>query len=103
MTYYREERRPPQDAESLFECDLQSSMGRETVVYPHVHDYFEALYCLSGGYELYVSGAEHPFSAGDLVLIDPNEVHHTLHRRVESIPRGQVHAGGAAVCRAPGI
>lgn len=77
MTYYREERRPPQDAESLFECDLQSSMGRETVVYPHVHDYFEALYCLSGGYELYVSGAEHPFSAGDLVLIDPNEVHHT--------------------------
>ena len=44
MTYYREERRPPQDAESLFECDLQSSMGRETVVYPHVHDYFEAVY-----------------------------------------------------------
>lgn len=77
MTYYREERRPPQDVENLFECQLQLTDGCDTVVHPHVHDYFEALYCIKGGYELRVGGARYPFSVGDMVLIDPNEVHQT--------------------------
>jgi hypothetical protein len=77
MTYYREERRPPQDVESLFECLMQSITGLGTVVRPHVHEYFEALYCLEGGFELNAGGVLYPFCEGEMALIDPNEVHHT--------------------------
>lgn len=77
MTYYREERRPPEDVESLFECQMQSITGAGAMVRPHVHEYFEALYCLEGGFELNASGVIYPFFAGDMALIDPNEVHHT--------------------------
>ena len=45
MEVYREARRPPEDVENLFECQLQSTFGCETVVHPHVHEQFEVLYC----------------------------------------------------------
>lgn len=77
MEVYREARRPPEDVENLFECQLQSTFGCETVVHPHVHEQFEVLYCRKGGFELFSSGALTPFGPGDMVLIDPNEVHHT--------------------------
>lgn len=77
MTYYREERRPPEDVESLFECQLQTTTGCDTVVHPHVHEHFEVLYCVEGSFELYAGGALYPFGVGDMVLIDPNEIHHT--------------------------
>ena len=77
MEVYREARRPPEDVENLFECQLQSTFGCETVVHPHVHEQFEVLYCRKGGFELFSGGALTPFGPGDMVLIDPNEVHHT--------------------------
>ena len=52
MTYYREERRPPQEVESLFECRIQETQGRQTAAHAHIHEYYEALYCLEGGYVL---------------------------------------------------
>lgn len=77
MTYYREERRPPQEVESLFECRIQETLGPQTAVYAHIHDYYEALYCLEGSYVLYTGDASTPFFPGEMVLVDPNEVHHT--------------------------
>ena len=77
MEVYREARRPPEDVENLFECQLQPTFGCETVVRPHVHEQFEVLYCRKGRYELFAGGALYPFGPGDMVLIDPNEVHHT--------------------------
>lgn len=77
MTYYREERRPPQEVESLFECRIQETQGRQTAAHAHIHEYYEVLYCLEGGYVLYTGDASTPFSPGEMVLVDPNEVHHT--------------------------
>ena len=77
MTYYREERRPPQEVESLFECRIQETLGSQTAAYAHIHEYYEILYCLEGGYVLYTGDASTPFSPGEMVLIDPNEIHHT--------------------------
>lgn len=105
MEVYREARRPPEDVENLFECQLQSTFGCETVVHPHVHEQFEVLYCRKGGFELFSGGALTPFGPGDMVLIDPNEVHHTRsctpgeneYQVVKFAP------GGPALRRAPGL
>ena len=77
MTFYREERRPPHQIENLFECNIQQTQGCETAAFPHVHEYYEALYCLEGSYVLYTGDTHCAFGVGDMVLIDPNEVHHT--------------------------
>ena len=69
--FIREARRPPEDVRILFECQLQSTFGCETVVHPHVHEQFEVLYCRKGGFELFSGGALTPFGPGDMVLIDP--------------------------------
>ncbi len=77
MTYYREERRPPEEIENLFECRIQETVGLQTAAHAHIHEYYEALYCLEGGFVLYTGDASTAFSPGEMVLIDPNEVHHT--------------------------
>lgn len=42
---------------------------------PHWHEHIELLYFLSGGCSVTVSGRAHPASAGDLVIVNPTEIH----------------------------
>ena len=77
MGVYRESRKPLGSIEYLYECYLQTTHGRTTVVQPHIHDSFEILYCVQGGFHLTLGGREYPLQVGDLALVDPMEVHTT--------------------------
>lgn len=42
---------------------------------PHYHSYIELLYCLSGGYEVWIDEKKYDFNRGDLLVINSNEIH----------------------------
>ncbi|HIE09528.1 MAG TPA: cupin domain-containing protein [Armatimonadetes bacterium] len=44
----------------------------------HTHDRPEVFIALSGRAKLLVDGVEHPFEAGDIVVIEPGEEHHIV-------------------------
>lgn len=77
MGVYRESRKPLGSVEYLYECYLQTTHGRTTVVQPHIHDSFEILYCMRGAFRLTLGGREYPLQVGDLALVDPLEIHTT--------------------------
>ncbi len=77
MSVYRESRKPLGSVEYLYECYLQTTHGRTTVVQPHIHESFEILYCVQGGFRLTLGGREYSLRVGDLALVDPLEIHTT--------------------------
>jgi len=44
----------------------------------HTHDEPEVFLALSGRARILVEGREHPFEAGDIVVIEPGEEHHIV-------------------------
>ena len=49
--------------------------GPIVCAYPHMHEYIEMLYCLSGTHEILLSGKPYIFRPGDMVLINSREIH----------------------------
>lgn len=75
--YYREERVSPGSIRSIYDCSVQSRVGPATVANPHIHEYFEVLYCQSGAFALTLNEKPFALHPGDMALIDPMEVHCT--------------------------
>ena len=78
MTYTLEKRKPPTTIANLFEFLEQSNVGREAAASPHIHEYFEALYCLDGAFDLQIDNQHFALKVGDLALIDPMAVHQSF-------------------------
>lgn len=75
LDYWKEENIYIDGVPCQFLCHLQE---KETagIVYPaHYHDYIELLYGRRGAFQVYLNGSYHAFGAGDMVLINANEVH----------------------------
>lgn len=77
MDVYLEKPNPDRDLGGLCECFISVSQDARPVAQPHVHQYFELLYCLSGRYELQAEHQTHVLSRGDVALIHPMEPHQT--------------------------
>jgi AraC-like DNA-binding protein len=75
--FYKEERQPRGNIRSVYDCSVQRMFGRATVALPHIHEYFEILYCQAGSYQLTLGGAPYRLDPGDMAIIAPMEVHGT--------------------------
>jgi len=58
-----------------FECHSQKAFEKRQMVDAHWHYNIELLYCISGSAQILISGNEHQFGIGDLVLINSREIH----------------------------
>ena len=77
MEVYLESRKPAGSVKYLYDCHCQSQMGQATVAFPHIHEYFEILYCIRGSFSLRIGGQPYRIGVGDMALIDPMEAHLT--------------------------
>ena len=75
MDGYLESKRPHTSFRYFFECLLQEKESVGIMAHAHYHPYYEILYCKSGMCELRLGEKIHCFQTGDMVLIDPMEVH----------------------------
>lgn len=76
MEYY-EQRNALRGLKGLFDGFEQRTLGMQSVVNAHIHEYFELLYCTSGKYELTIERQRMTLSCGDVVLIRPMQPHQT--------------------------
>ncbi len=74
---YKEERQPRGNIRYIYDCSVQKKVGRATVALPHIHEYFEILYCQAGSYQLTLGDAPYRLDPGDMAIIAPMEVHGT--------------------------
>lgn len=58
-----------------FECHRQKAFEKRQMVDAHWHYYIELLYCIAGSAQILISGNQHEFGVGDLVLINSREIH----------------------------
>ena len=72
-----EKRNPGQDLGGLCECFIYEGQKRQRVAQLHMHQHFELLYCLSGGFEITARQSTHLLNPGDVALIHPMEAHTT--------------------------
>ena len=75
--FYREERLPRGNILYTYDCSVQRTLGRAPVAAPHIHEFFEILYCQSGAYTLLLNEKPYELYPGDMALIDPLEIHST--------------------------
>jgi quercetin dioxygenase-like cupin family protein len=61
----------------------------------HVHAEPEAFVILQGAGEIEVDGARHPIATGDVLVIEPGEVHHLISSRDDPLVNLFLHAGEA--------
>ena len=59
----------------------------------HVHQECEAFVILQGKGEVEVDGFRHPLATGDVVVIEPGEVHHLASSRQDPLVNLFIHAG----------
>ena len=77
MDAYREERHPLGTIQHFYHCDFQRFPGKFHGARPHLHEYFEILYCTQGAFQLRLNEKPYLLNTGDMALIDPFEVHVT--------------------------
>jgi AraC-like DNA-binding protein len=77
-TYYVEKRDFSDDIPLQFSVHIQESTGAVTVAHAHIHNYIEILYALSGKYQILLNNKDYSFEAGDMVLINSNEIHNII-------------------------
>lgn len=77
-SYYVEKRNTNGEIPVQFSVHLQETVGPNTMVYAHIHDYIEILYTISGEYQILLNAKDYYFGAGDLVLINSNEIHNII-------------------------
>ena len=65
------------DLGGLCECFVQESQKRGPVAHPHMHQYFELLYCLCGRFDLTAQQRTFCLREGDVALIHPMVPHAT--------------------------
>lgn len=75
--FYKEERQPRGNIRYIYDCSVQEKTGRATVALPHIHEYFEILYCQAGSYQLTLGDTPYRLNPGDMAIIAPLEVHGT--------------------------
>lgn len=75
--FYREKRVPRGNIRYIYDCSVQKTIGKAPVVAPHIHEFFEILYCQSGAYTLTLNEKPYDLYPGDMALIDPMEIHST--------------------------
>lgn len=73
--FYRETRAPKGNIRYIYDCSVQSTVGKAAVASPHIHEYFEILYCQAGAYRLMLNEKPFDLKPGDMALIDPMEIH----------------------------
>ncbi len=75
--FYKEERQPRGNIRYIYDCSMQEKLGKATVALPHIHEYFEILYCQAGSYQLMLGDVPYRLDPGDMAIIAPMEVHGT--------------------------
>lgn len=78
LSYYVEEKKTNSETPLQFSVHTQETIGKNTMVYAHIHDYIEILYALSGEFQIFLNNNEYSFSTGDIVLINSNEIHNII-------------------------
>lgn len=75
-TFYVEKTHSADGLPLPFSSHEQTQLGTGTMVRAHIHDYIELLYTVSGDFRIRLGNREHDFHAGDMVIINSNEIHH---------------------------
>ena len=75
--FYREQRVPRGNIRYIYDCSVQKTLGKAPVVAPHIHEFYEILYCQSGAYTLMLNEKPYDLYPGDMAIIDPMEIHST--------------------------
>ncbi len=73
--YYIESKNEVNEANYPFFSHVQTQQGVGTMVRAHIHEYIEILLALSGSFEIFLTEATFTFEAGDIVIINSNEIH----------------------------
>ncbi len=74
-SYYVETRDMNSDSPLQFSIHIQESVGAEIMVQAHIHNYIEVIYAITGRYQIMLNNQDYNFGAGDMVLINANEIH----------------------------
>lgn len=77
MEVYLETRDPRRDLGGLCECFSGETNGVRTLSRLHVHQHFELLYCMEGGYELLSDQRDYTLLPGCAALVHPMTPHAT--------------------------
>jgi AraC-type DNA-binding domain-containing proteins len=75
QSYYVEKKEISGNVPLEFSTHIQENLGRGTMVHAHIHSYIEILYTISGEFQIMLNTKTYYFSAGDMVLINSNEIH----------------------------
>lgn len=78
QSYYIEKRNPNAKLPLQFSVHPQERTGPGVMVHAHIHDYIEILYAQSGQFRILLNGRDYTFGAGDMVLINSNEIHNVF-------------------------
>lgn len=76
--YYIEKRNPSAELPLQFSVHPQERRGPGVMVRAHIHDYIEILYAQSGHFRILLNSRDYTFRAGDMVLINSNEIHNVF-------------------------
>lgn len=76
--YYVEKKDTLDDLPLPISVHIQEATGAMTMASAHIHDYIEILYTLSGEYRILLNNKDYYFAAGDMVLINSNEIHNII-------------------------
>jgi AraC-like DNA-binding protein len=63
------------DAPLQFSAHTQESEGAALMAQAHIHNYIEIIFAISGKYQILLNNKDYNFGAGDMVLINSNEIH----------------------------
>lgn len=78
QSYYIEKRNPNGELPLQFSVHPQEKRGAGVMVHAHIHDYIEILYAQSGHFRILLNSRDYTFDAGDMVLINSNEIHNVF-------------------------
>ncbi len=78
QAYYIEKRNPNAELPLQFSVHTQEKIGSGVMVNAHIHNYIEILYAQAGQFHILLNSRDYPFAAGDMVLINSNEIHNVF-------------------------
>ena len=83
-TYFVESKDMYDNIPLLFSTHVQTGYGIRMMTAAHIHNYIEIIYALSGKYQIILNNQDYSFQAGDMVLINSNEIH-----KISSLTEGR--------------
>ncbi|MEI7025520.1 AraC family transcriptional regulator [Paenibacillus sp. y28] len=65
--------------------------GQVSMARAHAHPFYELFYCLGGGRSFFMNGSVYEMQPGDVVLVNPSDLHRTANNETKRCERILIH------------